>query len=91
MRNCQRADGDGAVRSADKRVDVERLDVLAGLDGQLGHPRDRPGHRVEVGWPRPPDPGQQLNQHPPAPTTTSGPSSGSDTMPSASSVAAGTV
>ena len=46
MRNCQRADGD--VRSADKRVDVERLDVLAELGGQLGHPRDGPGHRVEV-------------------------------------------
>ena len=48
MRNYQRADGDGAVRSADQRVNVERLDVLAELGGQLGHPRDRRGHRVEI-------------------------------------------
>lgn len=48
MRNCQRADGDGTVRSADKRVDVERLDVRAELGGHLGHRRDGPGHRVEV-------------------------------------------
>ena len=48
VRNCQRADGDGAVRSADQRANVERLDVLAELGGQLGHPRDRRGHRVEI-------------------------------------------
>ena len=48
MRNCQRADGDGAVRSQIRLADVERVDVLAELGGQLGHPRDRPGHRVEV-------------------------------------------
>jgi len=34
--------------------------VLAELDGQLGHRRDRPGHRIEIGSPRTSDPGQQL-------------------------------
>jgi hypothetical protein len=59
VRNCQRADGDGAVRSADKRVDVERLDVLAELGGQLGTPAMAQATALRSSS-RPPDPGSSL-------------------------------
>src|SRR5262245_41143355 len=57
---------DGAIRAADQRVDVERLEVVAELTGEGGDRDDRPGHGAGVGGRLPADTGQQPGHTQPA-------------------------
>ena len=58
-RDDEGVDCDRAVGAADQRVDVEGVDVLAELAGELGQAGDGADDRGEVGWRRAAGAGEQ--------------------------------
>src|SRR5258708_11090273 len=55
----KRVGGDRGMRAANKRVDVEGVDLRTEVAGEFGEAGDGAGNRTEVGWLGAPQAGQQ--------------------------------